>query len=110
MKKNQDHAKDSGEIAKLDALIDQVHQAAEKFSHYSQAEVDAIFKALAIAADAARIPLAEAAYAETKMGIMEDKIIKNHFAAEFIYHKYHDCKTCGIIEEDQANGIKKVAI
>ncbi len=109
MKKNLEQVKDKDEVVQLDALIEQVHVAAEKFSHYSQQKVDAIFKAVAIAADAARISLAEAAYSETKMGIMEDKIIKNHFAAEFIYHKYHDCKTCGIIEEDQANGIKKVA-
>lgn len=93
----------------LGAVIDRVREAQKTFSTYTQAQVDAIFKAAAIAANQARIPLAKMAVEETGMGIVEDKVIKNHFAAEYIYNAYKDTKTCGLIEEDSAYGIKKYA-
>lgn len=77
--------------------------------HLLKKQVDAIFKAAATAADKARIPLARMAHEETGMGVLEDKIIKNHFASEYIYNKHKNAKTCGIIKEDKANGIKVVA-
>ena len=93
----------------LDALIDRVVAAQKEFATFSQEQVDKIFKAAATAADKARIPLAKMAREETGMGVVEDKIIKNHFASEYIYNKHKNTKTCGIIEEDKANGIKVVA-
>lgn len=93
----------------LDALIDRVVAAQKEFATFSQEQVDKIFKAAATAADKARIPLAKMAREETGMGVVEDKIIKNHFASEYIYNKHKSTKTCGIIEEDKANGIKVVA-
>ena len=86
-----------------------VKKAQEKFATYSQEQVDKIFKASAMAASKARIPLAKQAVAETGMGIVEDKVIKNHFASEYIYNKYRDTKTCGVIEKDEANGMEKIA-
>ncbi len=86
-----------------------VKKAQEKFATYSQEQVDKIFKASAMAASKARIPLAKQAVAETGMGIVEDKVIKNHFASEYIYNKYRDTKTCGVIERDEANGMEKIA-
>ncbi|MBQ2157525.1 MAG: bifunctional acetaldehyde-CoA/alcohol dehydrogenase, partial [Oscillospiraceae bacterium] len=83
--------------------------AERKFASYSQEEVDKIFKAAAVAANRARIPLAKMAVEETGMGVVEDKVIKNHFASEYIYNAYRDAKTCGVIEEDKAYGIKKIA-
>ena len=71
--------------------------------------MDKIFKAAATAADKARILLAKMAVAETGMGVMEDKVIKNHYAAEYIYNAYKNTKTCGVIEEDKTYGIKKIA-
>ncbi|GBR75414.1 bifunctional acetaldehyde-CoA/alcohol dehydrogenase [Candidatus Termititenax persephonae] len=91
------------------ALIAQVKEAQNIYATYSQEKVDAIFKAAATAADKARIDLAEMAIAETGMGVLEDKIIKNHFAAEYIYHKHKNAKTCGVIAWDKVNGIKTVA-
>jgi acetaldehyde dehydrogenase/alcohol dehydrogenase len=96
-------------VAELDALIVRVRQAQRKFATYDQTQVDAIFKAAAMAANAARIPLARLAAEETGMGIIEDKVIKNHFAAEYIYNKYKDVPTCGVIEHDEMYGIRKVA-
>jgi acetaldehyde dehydrogenase/alcohol dehydrogenase len=96
-------------IEGLDALIERVRKAQRTFATYSQARVDTIFKAAAMAANAARVPLARLAAEETGMGIFEDKVIKNHFAAEFIYHKYKDVRTCGVIEHDEMYGIRKVA-
>lgn len=93
---------------KLDNVIDKVRKAQEKFSTYAQEQVDAIFKAAAIAANKARIPLAKLAVEETGMGLVEDKVIKNHFASEYIYNKYKNEKTCGVIEEDESYGIKKI--
>ena len=89
--------------------LKKVKEAQEKFSTYSQEEVDAIFKAAALAANNARIKLAKLAVEETGMGIVEDKVIKNHYAAEYIYNAYKDTITCGVIEEDKAYGIKKIA-
>ncbi len=90
------------------ALLSRVRTAQEKFASYSQEQVDTIFKAAAMAANRARIPLAKQAVAETGMGVVEDKVIKNHFAAEYIYNAYKDVKTCGVVEEDPAFGIKKI--
>lgn len=94
---------------KLDELILRVSKAQKEFATFSQEQVDKIFKAAARAANNARIPLARMAQEESRMGIVEDKVIKNHFASEYIYNKFKNCKTCGIIEEDKVNGIKKVA-
>ena len=89
--------------------VAKVKEAQEKFREYSQEKVDKIFKEVAIKANMERIPLAKLAVEETKMGLVEDKVIKNHYAAEYIYNKYKDYKTCGIIEEDRITGIKKIA-
>ncbi len=96
-------------LDQLEGLISRVHKAQRIFATFSQEKVDAIFKAAAAAADKARIPLARMAIEETGMGVLEDKIIKNHFASEYIYNKHKNAKTCGIIKEDKANGIKIVA-
>lgn len=93
----------------LELLIERVKKAQKIYSKFTQEQVDAIFKAAATAADKARIPLARMAVEETGMGVLEDKIIKNHFASEYIYNKHKNVKTCGIIKEDKANGIKTVA-
>jgi len=93
----------------LDAKIAEVREAQRIFSTYTQEQVDKIFLAAATAANQARIPLAKMAVAETGMGIVEDKVIKNHYAAEYIYNAYKNTKTCGVIEEDAAFGIKKIA-
>ena len=93
----------------LNVVIDRVKTAQEVFATYTQEQVDKIFAAVALAANNARIPLAKMAVEETGMGIVEDKVIKNHFAAEEIYNKYRDAKTCGIIERDATNGLTKVA-
>ena len=96
-------------LEQLEGLISRVHKAQRIFATFSQEKVDAIFKAAATAADKARIPLARMAVEETGMGILEDKIIKNHFASEYIYNKHKHAKTCGIIREDKINGTKVVA-
>lgn len=96
-------------MEKLEDLIISVKKAQEKFATYTQEQVDKIFLAAAMAANQARIPLAKMAVEETGMGLVEDKIIKNHYAAEYIYNKYKDDKTCGVIEEDEAYGIKRIA-
>ena len=96
-------------VKELEKLIDRVHVAQKAYADFSEGEVQAIFKAAASAADRARIDLAELAVAETGMGVVEDKVIKNHFAAEYIYNKHKDTKTCGIISQDKINGIKIVA-
>jgi len=93
----------------LNFLIARAKKAQKVFSAYTQEEVDRIFRAAALAANNMRIPLAKIAVEETRMGIVEDKVIKNHFASEYIYNKFKNTKTCGIIEEDKINGIKKVA-
>ena len=96
-------------IEMLENTINQVKRAQMEFAKYSQEQVDKIFQAAAIAANQARIPLAKMAVQETGMGIVEDKVIKNHYAAEYVYNKYKNEKTCGIIEEDKSYGIKKIA-
>ncbi len=93
----------------LDSLIKRVKAAQQIYKNFSQSQVDAIFKAAAAAAAAQRIPLAQMAVGETRMGLVEDKVIKNHFASEYIYNKYKDAKTCGIIKTDKTNGIKILA-
>ncbi|MCH5187942.1 MAG: bifunctional acetaldehyde-CoA/alcohol dehydrogenase, partial [Oscillospiraceae bacterium] len=94
---------------KLGRLLASVRAAQEKFASFSQEKVDEIFRAAALAANNARIPLAKQAVEETGMGVMEDKVIKNHYAAEYIYNTYRNTKTCGVIEEDSVAGIKKIA-
>ena len=89
--------------------IKRVKKAQKKFATYSQEQVDKIFFAAAMAANKARISLAKMAVEETGMGVVEDKVIKNHYASEYIYNKYRDTKTCGVLEEDKINGIKKIA-
>jgi len=96
-------------IETLEALIQRVGDAQAKYASFSQEQVDAIFRRAALAANAARIRLAKMAVAETGMGIVEDKVIKNHFASEFIYNKYKDTQTCGVLEEDPTYGIRKIA-
>ncbi|MBQ1999189.1 MAG: aldehyde dehydrogenase family protein, partial [Spirochaetales bacterium] len=96
-------------VEELVQLIAKVRKAQEEFATFSQEKVDAIFKAAALAANKERIPLAKMAVEETGMGIVEDKVIKNHYASEYIYNAFKDTKTCGVIEEDKAFGIKKIA-
>ena len=93
----------------LEKALDRVRAAQKKFAEYSQSQVDSIFKAAAAAADRQRIPLARLAVEETGMGVVEDKVIKNHYAAEYIYNAYRDTKTCGVIEEDKQYGITEIA-
>lgn len=93
----------------LEEKIKEVRKAQEVFATYTQEQVDKIFKAAAIAANSNRIMLAKMAVEETGMGVVEDKVIKNHYASEYIYNAYRDTQTCGVIEEDSAFGIKKVA-
>lgn len=93
----------------LEKAISRVRAAQKKFSGYTQKRVDKIFKAAAAAADRNRIPLARLAVNETGMGVLEDKVIKNHFAAEYIYNAYKNTKTCGVIEENPEYGIKRIA-
>ncbi|MBS1335767.1 MAG: aldehyde dehydrogenase family protein, partial [Blautia sp.] len=93
----------------LTAKIAAMKEAQKIFATFTQEQVDKIFKAAATAADKARIPLAKDAVEETGMGIVEDKVIKNHYAAEYVYNAYKNTRTCGVIEEDTAYGIKKIA-
>ncbi len=96
-------------VETLETAIARVREAQKKFATYTQEQVDEIFKAAAIAANQARIPLAKQAVEETGMGVVEDKVIKNNYAAEYIYNAYRYTKTCGVIEEDKAYGTKKIA-
>ena len=93
----------------LAVAIERVRAAQRTYATYSQAQVDHIFHAAAMAANKARIPLAKLAVEETGMGVVEDKVIKNHYAAEYIYNAYKETKTCGVIEEDKAFGIRRIA-
>ena len=93
-------------VDELNKLIERVSKAQEVYSTYTQEQVDAIFKAASTAANKMRIPLAKMAVKDTGMGVVEDKIIKNHYASEYIYNKHKNVKTCGIIREDKTNGIK----
>ena len=96
-------------VESLEAAIARIREAQSIFATYTQEQVDKIFLAAASAADKARISLAKLAVEETGMGIVEDKVIKNHYAAEYIYNAYKNTKTCGVIEEDKTFGIKKIA-
>ena len=96
-------------VEKLERELKRVKEAQKIYSTFSQEQVDKIFLACAIAANKMRIPLAKLAVEETGMGVVEDKVIKNHYAAEYIYNKYKFTKTCGVIEEDKAFGVKKIA-
>ena len=93
----------------LAKMLAKVRAAQEKFATYTQEQVDKIFFAAALAANKMRIPLAKMAVEETGMGIVEDKVIKNHYAAEYIYNQYKDTKTCGVIERDEGFGITRIA-
>ena len=104
---NENRIVDSVEA--LEAKLQEIRKAQNQFSTYSQQQVDAIFRAAALAACKQRIPLAKQAVEETGMGVVEDKVIKNHYAAEYIYNAYKNAKTCGVVEEDAAYGIKKIA-
>ena len=96
-------------LESLEEKIKEVKEAQAKFAKYTQEEVDKIFLAAALAANKARIPLAKMAVEETGMGVVEDKVIKNNYAAEYIYNKYKNEKTCGVIEENKSYGIRKIA-
>ena len=96
-------------VETLEEMLRRVREAQKQYAGYTQEQVDAIFRAAAIAANQARIPLAKMAVEETGMGVVEDKVIKNNYAAEYIYHAYCHTKTCGVIEEDRAYGIRKIA-
>jgi acetaldehyde dehydrogenase/alcohol dehydrogenase len=96
-------------VERLQDAIAQVRAAQKAYSAFTQEQVDRIFFAAAMAANRQRIPLAKMAVAETGMGVVEDKVIKNHFASEYIYNAYRDTKTCGVIERDEAYGITKIA-
>ena len=93
----------------LNELIKRVRAAQAKFATYTQEQVDKIFLAAATAADKARLDLAEMAVSETGMGIVEDKVIKNHYAAEYIYNAYRDVKTCDVVETDDSFGVEVLA-
>ena len=93
----------------LSSLLQRVREAQKQFAGYSQEQVDAIFKAAAFAANAERLRLAKLAVEETGMGVFEDKVLKNHYASEYIYHRYKNEKTCGEIERDEANGYTRIA-
>ncbi len=105
---NNEH-EDIDSVEKLTQMLEKVKKAQIEFAKFSQEQVDKIFQAAAIAANQARISLSKMAVEETGMGIVEDKVIKNHYAAEYIYNKYKNEKTCGIVEEDKNYGIKKIA-
>ena len=96
-------------VEKLEEAIVRIKKTQKIFATFTQEQVDKIFLAAASAATKARIPLAKMAVEETGMGVVEDKVIKNNYASEYIYNAYKDTKTCGVIEEDKASGIKKIA-
>ena len=103
------HYETVSNAAQLEEAIARVRSAQKIFATYTQEQVDRIFLAAAMAANRARIPLAKLAVEETGMGVLEDKVIKNHYAAEYIYNAYKDTKTCGVIERDTSYGIQKIA-
>lgn len=113
MEKKKDEAvtieKKINNVDALQERMKEMREAQKVFAAYTQEQVDRIFFAAAMAANKARIPLAKMAVQETGMGIVEDKVIKNHYAAEYIYNFYKNTKTCGVIEEDLVYGIKKIA-
>ena len=93
-------------IESLEKAMQRIRKAQQEYGKFNQEQVDKIFQTAAIAANEARIPLAEMAVEETGMGLVEDKVIKNHYASEYIYNAYRHVKTCGVIEEDKAYGIR----
>ena len=95
-------------VESLEEVMERVRNAQKEFSKFTQEQVDKIFKEAAMAANMMRIPLAKAAVEETGMGVVEDKVIKNHYAAEYIYNKYRNEKTCGLVEDDKIYGVKKI--
>ena len=95
-------------VEKLEEALQRVRNAQRRFATYTQEQVDEIFRAAAMAANKQRIPLAKMAVEETGMGVVEDKVIKNHYASEYIYNAYKNTKTCGVVEEDKVFGIKKI--
>ena len=97
------------DVESFKKMLTRVRKAQLEFSKFSQEQVDKIFLAASQAANQARIPLAKLAVEETGMGVVEDKVIKNHYASEYIYNKYKNSKTCGVIEEDKSYGIRRVA-
>lgn len=107
--KNAANYKTIDSVEKLETMLKRIKEAQQIFAAYTQEQVDRIFLAAATAANKERIPLAKMAVEETGMGIVEDKVIKNHYASEYIYNAYKDTKTCGVLEEDKAYGIKKIA-
>ena len=96
-------------VEKLEAKLAEVREAQKKFATFTQEQVDKIFFEAAMAANKQRIPLAKMAVEETGMGVVEDKVIKNHYASEYIYNKYKNTQTCGVLEEDKAFGTRKIA-
>ena len=96
-------------VEQFEKLLSSVREAQKVFATYTQEQVDKIFFEAAMAANKARIPLAKLAVEETGMGVVEDKVIKNHYASEYIYNAYRNTKTCGVLEEDKSYGIKKIA-
>lgn len=112
MAAEKEEVKATGLVDSVEALaakIAEVKEAQKVFATYTQEQVDKIFYEAALAANKMRVPLAKMAVEETGMGIVEDKVIKNHYAAEYIYNAYKETKTCGVIEEDTSYGIKKIA-
>ena len=112
MAKKEEQVKVPEIIDNVDALVakmEAMREAQREFATFTQEQVDKIFYEAASAANKMRLPLAKMAVEETGMGVVEDKVIKNNYAAEYIYNAYKDTKTCGVIEEDKAYGIKKLA-
>lgn len=109
VQKEQKPLTEAQEQQQIDALVEKVKKAQQKFAEYTEEQVDEIFRRVALKMSSLRIPLAKMAVAETGMGVVEDKVIKNHYASEYIYNKYKNIKTCGILEEDKENGILKIA-
>lgn len=96
-------------VESFERMLKRVRAAQKAYAAFSQEQVDRIFQAAAVAANKARVPLAKRAVAETGMGVVEDKVIKNHFASEYIYNAYRRTKTCGVVERDEAAGMMKIA-
>ncbi len=109
MSKNNQVPETIDTMEALTAKMKAIREAQEKFATYTQEQVDEIFKAAALAANKQRIPLAKMAVEETGMGVVEDKVIKNHYASEYIYNAYRNTKTCGVIEKDESAGITRIA-
>ena len=108
-KETQVQTNEEAEKKHVDELVARVAAAQKKYAEYTQEQVDHIFRRVALKLSSLRIPLAKMAVEETGLGVGEDKVIKNHFASEYIYNKFKNTKTCGILEEDKANGLIKIA-